>query len=395
MKILITTDLYKPAVNGVVSSLMTLREELRGRGHDVRILTLGDKQAIAKESGVYYLNSIKVGKIYPGARISLPINHSIIREIIDWAPDIIHTQCEFSTFHAARTIAKALDIPIVHTYHTVYEDYTHYFSPSKATGKKIVSVVSYLTLRATDAVIAPSKKVERLLRDYGVDQTIEIIPTGIKLARFQQALPEEELKAQKRALGLSDDQLVLVSIGRLAKEKNLQEIIAYLARLQRPDLRLLVVGDGPYRGNLEAEVSRYHLEDQVIFTGKVAQEDVARYYQLGDIFVSGSTSETQGLTYIEALASGRPALCRADDCLEAVLIDGYNGYQYHDFDEFAAYLDRLQDQGTRRRLGSRAANYVQQNFSSKVFGLLVESVYQQVLNKRQFAKNQESRADKS
>ncbi|WP_158413490.1 glycosyltransferase [Gracilibacillus boraciitolerans] len=136
MKILITTECYIPVINGVVTSIVNLRKELQILGHDVRVLTLSTTNKSFQESDIYYMSSLSMGKIYPGARISLSTHHSYLEEMIKWQPDIIHSQCEFSTFRIAKQIAKTINIPIVHTYHTVYEDYTHYFSPTHKWGEK-------------------------------------------------------------------------------------------------------------------------------------------------------------------------------------------------------------------------------------------------------------------
>ena len=132
MKILLTTDWYTPAVNGVVTSVQNLRKGLEDRGHEVRILTLSRSSYSHIQNGVYYLRSMGVGAVYPKARLGVPLQKQIIKELLSWRPDIVHSNCEFSTFPAACYIAEKADAPLLHTYHTVYEHYTHYFSPSQA-----------------------------------------------------------------------------------------------------------------------------------------------------------------------------------------------------------------------------------------------------------------------
>ena len=138
MKILLTSDWYIPAVNGVVTSLLALRRQLTRQGHEVRVLTLSGSLHSHISGGVYALGSVDAGMIYPGARLRAPEGDALIRELIAWGPDIVHSQCEFSTFAPARRIARACGAPLVHTYHTVYEDYTHYFSPSRRWGRALV-----------------------------------------------------------------------------------------------------------------------------------------------------------------------------------------------------------------------------------------------------------------
>ena len=122
MKVLITTDWYKPAINGVVTSVCNLREELQQRGHEVKILTLSRTAHSYEEEGVIYMGSVNAGYIYPGARLRVSPGRELYCRIIEWQPDIVHSQCEFSTFFMAKRIAEECKIPLVHTYHTVYED---------------------------------------------------------------------------------------------------------------------------------------------------------------------------------------------------------------------------------------------------------------------------------
>lgn len=165
MKILITSDWYKPVINGVVTSVENLKKGLEMAGHDVRILTLSGNVHSEIEDKVYYVGSINVGIVYPNARLKLAVPPKIIRSIMEWKPDVIHSQCEFSTFFIARHIACDCKIPLIHTYHTVYEDYTHYFFQNETVGKKVAKVLSKQILTDTHAVIAPSEKSDPCLPD--------------------------------------------------------------------------------------------------------------------------------------------------------------------------------------------------------------------------------------
>jgi len=379
MRILLATDLYHPAVNGVVTSTISLKLALEDLGHEVRVLTLAADGYIDTVENVYAVSSLNVNKIYPGARVKLFKDRSILRKIILWAPDLIHTQTEFSTFRMAKYIADYLSIPIVHTYHTIYEDYTHYFSPSKRTGRKIVASLSKKLLEDVEAVIAPTKKVETMLLDYGVTQSVTVIPTGIQLEKFQQKAEQKDLMALREYYKIPKDAFLLLSLGRLGKEKNIEELLFYLSIIKF-DLYLLIVGDGPNREELVSYTKELGIADRVIFAGMVAPENVPLYYQMADIFVSASSSETQGLTYLEALASGLPALCRSDEAIENVVINDFTGYQYHSFKEFEACLYYLMhDQLAYQQIAANASDFAFENFSAKAFGRHVESVYQKAI----------------
>lgn len=374
MKILITSDWYAPAVNGVVASVAVLRRALTGRGHEVRVLTLSQTPRSYEEDGVSYFGSLPAGLIYPGARLRAAPSQRLLDEVLRWGPDIVHSQCEFSTFPLARHVSAGLDIPLVHTWHTVYENYTHYFSPSAQWGRRAVALFSRHIAARADALIAPTEKVASMLRGYRVAAPVYVVPSGIDLSRFQ--APATDPGTLRERWGVPAGNKVLLSLGRLAAEKNLSELLEAMAACRRLPVTLLIAGDGPYRGELERQARRLDLEGRAVFTGMIPPEETADYYHMADIFVCASTSETQGLTYIEALASGLPVLCRADPCLAGVVQNGANGWQYESRDEFAAYVERfLACPGLAGRMGE-AARASARPFGADAFGGAVETVYE-------------------
>lgn len=382
MKVLITTDWYKPVINGVVTSVLNLEKELRSRGHEVRVLAVSRTHSSWKEDNTwYYLGSYPVDKIYPKARVTLQFHHTFIQELIDWKPDVIHSQCELNSFIFAQKIAAKTKAPIVHTYHTVYEEYTHYFSFSENIGKDAVKSFSRWTLNRTQAVIVPTEKVRNLLIRYGVRRKISVIPTGISLDRFEIHFTEEDRDKLRRSVGIPQGHQVMVTLGRLAQEKNIQELIEYVHRLNRPNFTYVIVGDGPYRPELEKLVRHLGEEKRILFTGMVTPEQTPYYYRLGDVFGSSSNSETQGLTYVEALACGLPALCRKDPCLDEVIFHGYNGYQFDSYEGFAEGLRRILDNPERCQEMSQHSFAIAHKYSAKLFAQRVERVYKKVIEK--------------
>ncbi|QTJ57162.1 glycosyltransferase family 4 protein [Dolosigranulum pigrum] len=380
MKILMTTDLYKPTINGVVTSIETLKEALEAQGHDVRVLTLDHDSEINMESHVLSTSSFNINKIYPGARFTLSTNNDIYTDILRWQPDIIHSHCEFSTFRMAKTFARKLNIPIIHTYHTVYEDYTHYFSPNRKWGKKLVSVFSKYILKHAEMVVAPTEKVKQLLESYEVDQPIQVVPTGISTEKFNYTLSNSEYAALKEQYNIAPDDRIILFLGRVAKEKNLDEVIRYLADIKPDQTTFLICGDGPHTQELKALVESLGVQDLVKFAGMIDPADVPKYYQLADIFTSASTSETQGLTYIEALLSGTPLLCRYDTCLEGVLYPGVNGYAYTEFDEFRQHLTTLLNHRQNlSNMGVKARQLAIEDFSAEKFAEKISLIYRQAI----------------
>lgn len=384
MKVLITTDWYKPTINGVVTSVCNLREELRQRGHEVKILTLSRTARSYEEEGVIYMGSVNAGYIYPGARFRVSPGRELYRGIIEWNPDIVHSQCEFSTFFMAKKIAEECKIPLVHTYHTVYEDYTHYFSPYKKWGRDMVQFLTRQISEKVDSMIAPSTKIETLLKDYGIHCPVSVIPSGIDLSKYDAQTRTDSRERIRRKYKMDRKTTVLLYVGRLAKEKNVEELLEYQQKIQESGTILMIVGGGPYLETLRKKAAELGVTESVIFTGMVSPAEVASYYPAGDLFVSASTSETQGLTYAEALAAGLPLLCRRDQCLRAVVEEGKNGWQYRTEEEFLKDLKNWKEKEDDERRGM--CSYAKQSaeiFSQKRFAGSMEQLYQRQIEEKQ------------
>lgn len=381
MKILITTDLFATPTNGVVTSIKNLCEELNKRGHEVRILALSDNLSSHRDDSVYYIKSVSLGFVYPNVRMPVSYRNDLISEIIEWKPDVIHSQCEFFSFQFARHIAKKTGAPLIHTYHTLYEQYANYVIPSRRLGCRAVSILSRMRLKHVARVVAPTQKVEERLRKYGVCNPICVVPSGISLKQYEGRLTQNERLCRRRMLGIQDDHQVLLSLGRLAVEKNVEELLVLFGQelAHNSKLTFLIVGDGPAREQLESLAAKLGIAEHVIFTGMVSPSEVQDYYQLGDVFVCASTSETQGLTYIEAAANGLVLLCRKDPCLNGVLQDGVNGYFYTVQDEFLEKVNIiLNDADWRRAAGNRSVE-IAKSFDKGHFASAIEAVYESVL----------------
>ena len=382
LKILITTDLYTTNTNGVVTSVQNLFDELTAKGHDVRILTISDTLHSHREGPITYIRSVSLEKVYPNVRMPVSYRHELIRDIIEWKPDVVHSQCEFFSYQFARRISRITGAPIVHTYHTLYEQYvTSYLIPSRRFSSALVKFLSRARLKRVSTLIAPTQKVENTLQGYGLKSPIEIVPSGICLDQHRQRLDPAVRLEKRRSLGIGEEDLVLLNLGRLGGEKNLGELIELFAEARKENdiLKFLIVGDGPARQELEELARKLMVSEHVIFTGMVSPKEVQDYYQLGDLFVSASTSETQGLTYIEAAANGLPLLCRQDDCLADVLQKGENGYDYTNAQEFLDAIDTVMADPAWRESAARRSQEIASSFDKKSFADAVEGIYQSVL----------------
>ena len=386
MKILITTDLFTVTTNGVVTSTKNLYTALTEMGHDVRILTLSENAKSKKDNAVYYVKSAPFGIVYPGIRVPLSYRNKLITELVEWKPDVIHSQCEFFSYQFALRVHKKTGAPIVHTYHTMYEEYVGYVLPAKRLGKWAVKVFIKNRLKKVSAIIAPTNKVKNALIGLGVkNKNTVVIPSGICLDQHKIAVTKEQIDNKKRELGIPEGNFVMINLGRMATEKKVDELINFYtkASITHPNLTFLVVGDGPAREDFQKLSIKLGLENKVIFTGKVDPKEVHEYYKLGDLFVSASISETQGLTYVEAMANGLPLLCRKDDCLDEVLVEGENGYTYQTEEQFLSHLTNIINDKEWQKQASSKGIELSQRYDRRNFALSVEEVYKSVLQNEQ------------
>ena len=206
MKVLLTTDLGPGSVNGVIISVQNLRLVLAERGHDVRILTLSKDGRSYYEDGIYYISSHNGERFYPGARVRTVFAKTFLADIWRWKPDIIHSNCELS---------RILKVPLVHTYHTFYEDYTQYFIRSRRIGIFLIRHFTRHISRRVDILIAPTEKIRKVLEGYRVSCPIAVIPTGIDISLFS-SHDAEAGTAFRARYGIGPDEVLLLFCGRIA-----------------------------------------------------------------------------------------------------------------------------------------------------------------------------------
>lgn len=299
----IFTDTYFPQVSGVATSIKTLKEQLEDHGHQVYIFTTTDPHVPKNtyEHNIFRFSSIPFIS-FTDRRIAIRGLFRAYRIAKQLNLDIVHTQTEFSMGIIGRFVAKKLKIPCLHTYHTMYEDYLHYVARGKLLKPIHVKEGTLVFCHHLDGVIAPSKRVLDKLTSYGVKSPIRVIPTGINVAHYNQG----RYQNLRPEFGFTAKTPVLLSVSRLAYEKNIRELIDAMPLILRqvPEAKLVIVGDGPAKADLLNQTKALHLTHQIIFTGEVNNEDVNQYYHMANVFVSTSNSESQGLTYIEAMATG-------------------------------------------------------------------------------------------
>lgn len=317
MNIGLFTDTYFPQLSGVATSIQTLKNALEKNGHSVFIFTTTDPH-LGKgtiEPNVFRVSSVPFVS-FTDRRIAFRGLFQATKIAKEVKLDIVHTQTEFSMGMIGKYVAHSLGIPAIHTYHTMYEDYLHYVLNGHLLKPYHVKQFTKAYLHNMDGVVAPSERVKETLTRYGVTIPMRIIPTGVDLT----AINENPRRDVRKELGIDSNEKVILTLSRVAAEKKIDQILDVLPTVLEiePNVKFVIAGDGPDVQPLKDQVARLSLEDYVIFAGSVEHSDVGNYYRMADLFVSASDTETQGLTYIEALAAGTKCVVYSTDYTEHV-----------------------------------------------------------------------------
>lgn len=393
MNIGLFTETYYPEINGVANSVYMLKNELEQLGHTVYVFTTTTPGAPEHEHNVFRVPSIPFALITE-RRVGLFYQPKLASLIKKLNLDLIHTHTEFSLGIFGRIMARELKLPMVHTYHTIYEDYTHYLTHFKSLdnrAKAFARVFSKVCCNTVEQVIVPTEKVKELLLQYSVHKEISVVPTGVDLRKFNPDLySKEDVVNVKRQYSIKEEDKVLLYLGRVSREKNIAEIIDVIPEYTstRANVKFVIIGSGPEMDVLKQMVEKYKIQEKVIFTGPKPWDNIGLYYQIGDVFVSASQSETQGLTYIEAMAAGLPVVAKKDKCLEDILIQEWNGFAFTNRNELIEALDAVLYGEHKVSLGDNARMKVAE-YSTEVFALNVLQVYEAVMKRDAIAKQRE------
>ena len=386
MRIGIFSDTYAPEINGVVSSILTLQKGLEAQGHEVYIIT-SHKGFIhsTREGNIFRMPGLELKWLY-GYILSTPYHFTVKAEIEKLNLDIVHVHTEFGVGIFGRIVAKALNLPVVYTYHTMYEDYTHYINKFdldsvEKVSKKVFTTFSKYLCDSVASIIAPSEKTKDKLQSYGVKRPIYIIPTGLDLDKFKENSVSEQRKEDiRKQYNISNETKLITYIGRIADEKSIDIIIHGAVHLTDSNARIMIVGGGPQLEELKQLAQKINVQDRIIFTGPVPREDVPAYYLMSDCFVSASTSETQGMTFIESLASGLCVLARPDEVLEHLVIEDKTGYFFTSSEQFAQKAEHyLHLDDAKKQLIKKEARKIVSPYEVETFVSNVVSVYQKAV----------------
>lgn len=391
LRIGLFTDTFTPEINGVVSSVVMLREGLEALGHEVWVICPRNPKGDGDDPHIIRVPSLPLVVLpLPDYRVATPVWPRVDAAIKALKLDIVHTHSEFAVARFGAREARRHKLPLVHTNHTVWEEYTHYLAPSflDPQARRVVRTATRIVARGAARIIAPTEKTRLLLTGYGVKRPIDVVPTGVDTSRFAPSAPADRarLDALRARLGTDRFRTTLLIIGRIAPEKSVIEMLDLVAPYLRehPDTGVLVVGDGPSRRDMQAMAIADGVADQVVFAGPVLWADVPDMYRIADVLIGNSHTETQGLTFIEALASGVPIVVRHNQCFDGVIQDGVSGTLFRESGRFEDGLRALLEDPALYEARVQAGLTAAKALSKEAFAEQVVKVYQRALAAGEF-----------
>lgn len=390
MKIGIFTDAYEPHISGVTTSIKMLKTALEKMHHEVYIVTANldnNKFIYDKKNKIIYLPGIKTG-IYE-TKLTGIYSKKAMKIIKEWNLDVIHSQTEFGVGYFSRIVSKKLNLPIVHTYHTLYEDYVHYVTHGHFDNfakKLAIKITKYYCEKRCDELIVPTDKIKDLfVNKYNITKQINVIPTGIDIDKFKiTPSMKKNIQIIKNKYKIKETDFIIGSVGRIAPEKSFDKLLYNIKDMIKvnTNIKVLLVGGGPDLDNLKELTKKIKLENYVIFTDKIDYDLVPTYFNIFNVVVSFSKTETQGLTIIEGLAASKSTLCIEDDSFRAMIEHNYNGFLFKNDTEFKDYIFKLMnDQKLYKDMSTNARNSTYK-YSKEVFAADILKVYHKAIENK-------------
>jgi glycosyltransferase involved in cell wall biosynthesis len=368
MKILFISDVYFPRVNGVSTSIETFRRNLHLLGHTVHLIAPEYGTPAADETGILRVPARRV-PFDPEDRL---MSYDCVMKQLDRLRseqyDLIHVQTPFVAHYLGVKLSYRLDIPCIETYHTFFEEYLYHYIPliPKWVTRSLAKRFSRHQGNSLDGMVIPSRPMQRVLQRYGIETTMEVIATGIEPESF---VPGDRI-AFRDKFGIPQNQPVLLFVGRVAHEKNIDFLIKVVDQIRKEvaDILFVIAGEGPARAGLEQEVRRLALGQNVHFIGYLDRHtELNSCYSAADIFIFSSRTETQGLVLLEAMAQGLPVVSTAELGTRDVLQDGAGVWiAREDLSDFSGNVVKMLDHAqARSELGELGRAYAKEWSAAK------------------------------
>ncbi len=395
VKIGFFTETYKPIKSGVVTSIINFKKELERQGHKVYVFTPKYPGYKDVDKNIIRLNAIRIPNMTYA--ITLPIKSRVWKLCKNL--DIIHVHHPVYIGRLALYIARAYNKPLIFTAHSNYEDYSVYINLSKSVSKKLIRLYIKSFLELCDYIIVPSKKMFDFFKKLNLTKPIELIPTGINIKDFNSKISDKKALLVRRELDPDNNKIILLYIGRLAKEKNVKLLIRLMKSMRASMAKkvlLVIIGEGPEKEFLEEEIALNKLSSRIkMLGGFVDYKKLIPYYKAADIFITPSKQESQGLTLLESMASGTPVVA-IKNLGSSTLIKSYNNglLARNDF-EFMRMVKRLvNDKKLRIKLSNKALETVKE-YSIKDCTKKLLKVYEEAIKNKKIMIREKKKKFKS
>jgi glycosyltransferase involved in cell wall biosynthesis len=385
MNILFISDVFFPRVNGVSTSINTFATELRALGHQVTLIAPSYTDEDKQEEWIVRVPSHKI-YFDPEDRL---MNFGKLKALLPWIRDkhfdVIHIHTPFTAHYVGIHFGKKLDIPVVETYHTFFEDYLHHYLPfiPQFISRKLARTISRRQCNAVDGIVSPSKPMLDVLKQYGIKTPAEVVATGLDDSSF--ASVDGEHFRMSHDIPLT--QPMLLFVGRVAHEKNIGFLLEMHVELikNHPDALLVITGEGPAEESIKQSIEKLGISNKVRMIGYLDRgHELIACYKAADIFVFASKSETQGLVLLEAMAQGTAVVAIAELGTKSILIEGEGVLiAKDDINDFADKVSvLLSDAPKRQMIGEKGRQYAQEKWGAGVLAKKVAKFYKSTINQK-------------
>jgi glycosyltransferase involved in cell wall biosynthesis len=385
MNILFISDVFFPRVNGVSTSINTFATELRALGHQVTLIAPSYTDEDKQEEWIVRVPSHKI-YFDPEDRL---MNFGKLKALLPWIRDkhfdVIHIHTPFTAHYVGIHFGKKLDIPVVETYHTFFEDYLHHYLPfiPQFISRKLARAISRRQCNAVDGIVSPSKPMLDVLKQYGIKTPAEVVATGLDDSSF--ACVDGEHFRMSHDIPLT--QPMLLFVGRVAHEKNIGFLLEMHVELikKHPDALLVITGEGPAEESIKHSIDKLGISNKVRMIGYLDRShELIACYKAADIFVFASKSETQGLVLLEAMAQGTAVVAIAELGTKSILIEGEGVLiAKDDINDFADKVSvLLSDAPKRQMIGEKGRQYAQEKWGAGVLAKKVAKFYKSTINQK-------------